>query len=275
MPRPSGWYDDPDDDSLLRYWDGVIWTSHTASKRPTPRPGGTATWSDPAQAPERWPGLGSGQRPQVSGRGNAAGDPRRGTRTEDRGVLSPRFAADGTRLAGWWRRVFAYLVDMFVTMLLVAPIVQDRAVRGTEGFSTWWESAMRAAQAGQDMPVLSEAVARDLAFIAIVQLAVYLVYEVAFVARTGRSLGRLLTGIRVRAVGADAAPALNQVLSRTAVKCIAELTAPLGFLGSLASLFRVADFLWPISDRHSQALHDKVARTEVVRATRGRQGGAA
>ncbi|MBO3181743.1 DUF2510 domain-containing protein, partial [Dermatophilus congolensis] len=27
--RPSGWYDDPDDPELLRYWDGVLWTEHT------------------------------------------------------------------------------------------------------------------------------------------------------------------------------------------------------------------------------------------------------
>ncbi|MBO3138051.1 DUF2510 domain-containing protein, partial [Dermatophilus congolensis] len=32
--RPSGWYDDPDDPELLRYWDGVLWTEHTALRRP-------------------------------------------------------------------------------------------------------------------------------------------------------------------------------------------------------------------------------------------------
>ncbi|MBD4204884.1 DUF2510 domain-containing protein, partial [Xanthomonas citri pv. citri] len=24
--RPSGWYDDPDDDTQLRYWDGILWS---------------------------------------------------------------------------------------------------------------------------------------------------------------------------------------------------------------------------------------------------------
>ena len=33
--RPSGWYDDPNDDDLLRYWDGVVWTEHVANKRPS------------------------------------------------------------------------------------------------------------------------------------------------------------------------------------------------------------------------------------------------
>ena len=30
MTQPSGWYDDPNDADLLRYWDGVVWTSHVA-----------------------------------------------------------------------------------------------------------------------------------------------------------------------------------------------------------------------------------------------------
>ena len=34
--RPSGWYDDPDDDTQLRYWDGILWSDRTM---PTLRPG--------------------------------------------------------------------------------------------------------------------------------------------------------------------------------------------------------------------------------------------
>ena len=33
MTQPSGWYDDPNDAGLLRYWDGVVWTSHVAPKK--------------------------------------------------------------------------------------------------------------------------------------------------------------------------------------------------------------------------------------------------
>ncbi|MGL4744396.1 MAG: DUF2510 domain-containing protein, partial [Dermatophilaceae bacterium] len=29
-PTAPGWYDDPDDPSLLRYFDGVLWSAHTA-----------------------------------------------------------------------------------------------------------------------------------------------------------------------------------------------------------------------------------------------------
>jgi uncharacterized RDD family membrane protein YckC len=33
--REAGWYDDPQDDNSLRYWDGVEWTQHTSPKRKT------------------------------------------------------------------------------------------------------------------------------------------------------------------------------------------------------------------------------------------------
>ncbi|WP_109474784.1 RDD family protein [Ornithinimicrobium cavernae] len=31
--REAGWYDDPQDASLLRYWDGVTWTEHTSPRQ--------------------------------------------------------------------------------------------------------------------------------------------------------------------------------------------------------------------------------------------------
>ena len=30
--QPSGWYEDPHDPSLYRYWDGVVWTDRVAPK---------------------------------------------------------------------------------------------------------------------------------------------------------------------------------------------------------------------------------------------------
>src|SRR5215203_12372 len=39
--QPSGWYDDPSNPEMLRYWDGVMWTSHTAPKKSPTLPHGT------------------------------------------------------------------------------------------------------------------------------------------------------------------------------------------------------------------------------------------
>lgn len=38
MATPAGWYDDPQDQQLIRYFDGTSWTTHTA-----PRPGAATT----------------------------------------------------------------------------------------------------------------------------------------------------------------------------------------------------------------------------------------
>src|SRR5450759_19574 len=32
MTQPAGWYDDPKDPSQLRYWDGVVWSSHVSPR---------------------------------------------------------------------------------------------------------------------------------------------------------------------------------------------------------------------------------------------------
>jgi len=36
-PRPAGWYDDPDDPSAQRYWDGKDWTPHRQRKPHSPK----------------------------------------------------------------------------------------------------------------------------------------------------------------------------------------------------------------------------------------------
>lgn len=41
-PPPAGWYDDPDANDQLRYWDGGDWTEHTAPNAAPPPPTGTA-----------------------------------------------------------------------------------------------------------------------------------------------------------------------------------------------------------------------------------------
>ena len=37
-------------------------------------------------------------------------------------------------------------------------------------------------------------------------------------------------------------------------------------LSTIAGIFQIVDYLWPLHDRGRQSLHDKAAGTEVVRA---------
>lgn len=53
MSVPSGWYDDPDDEKQMRYWDGNAWTEHRQPKAQAPAspPPPAVTGSIPSAAP--------------------------------------------------------------------------------------------------------------------------------------------------------------------------------------------------------------------------------
>ncbi|MDQ3383728.1 MAG: DUF2510 domain-containing protein, partial [Actinomycetota bacterium] len=61
MTQEAGWYDDPQDNSNLRYWDGVQWTNHTSPKQ---RPGREQAYGGQSggagQGWQQQPGAGQG-----------------------------------------------------------------------------------------------------------------------------------------------------------------------------------------------------------------------
>ncbi|MGO4244520.1 DUF2510 domain-containing protein, partial [Janibacter sp. RAF20_2_2] len=61
-PERAGWYDDPEDETQLRYFDGIIWSERTVPRQtraaqPTPE---IAPQGDPAVGPGA-PGTQGGQ----------------------------------------------------------------------------------------------------------------------------------------------------------------------------------------------------------------------
>jgi uncharacterized RDD family membrane protein YckC len=80
--------------------------------------------------------------------------------------------------------------------------------------------------------------------------------------RNGQTLGKQLAGLRV--VRLDATPL---TLSTAAVREVLWKFLIMGFLGAVTALVAtVVDHLWPLWDARGQTLHDKGARTRVVRA---------
>ena len=88
----------------------------------------------------------------------------------------------------------------------------------------------------------------------IIQLLVSGAYEVFFLSRSGATPGKKIVGISVRLRYQAGPPPMNTVLVRTG--CF------LGF--QLLSVAYYLDVLWPLWDDKKQALHDKVAATNVV-----------
>ena len=277
MTQPSGWYDDPQDPSQLRYWDGVIWSSHVTPKvSPTVEQSqiGMPYSVTPAAARPQAPGshgaqgapaAQGGYGPPQQGEGQQGGQwPAYG---QQLGWQSGRpTTPDGVVLSGWWKRVLARFIDGFIVWIVALPLTFAPLQRVTTTFSDYLQKVWVAAEAGSStMPAQPTAELNGpILQASLIVLAVYLVYEIAFLTRTGATLGRRAVGISVRLRDKAGPPPLFAVLKRTAVKEGGNLVGAVPVLGLLGSLFSLLDVLWPLWDDKKQALHDKVGATNVV-----------
>lgn len=305
MSQQAGWYDDPQDEQNLRYWDGVQWTDHTSPKQ-RPRTGPTQTSPDQqgsagAGRDQRkggqWGGFhGSPQAGQGQGYGASApgaygqgqqgwGAHGPGGQTNpygQQGGMSPYgqqwpggpmggaagqqgagqpTTPDGQRLAGWWHRVLARLLDgvllAAVTLIVVVPLAAPGL---SEGMAAWVEEIFTAVEQGATTaPAMPVALQDDLTRASLASLVVTLVYEIALVHLFGGTLGKLVTGLRVRLRETAGNPGLGTSALRGAVYALLPQIPLIGWLAGLVN------YLWPLWDKNRQALHDKAARTNVVR----------
>jgi len=239
-PPPAGWYPDPTPPQsggppLLRWWDGTRWTAHVETV-----PGAVPAWAGPAPA-----------RPQ--------------------GPTTP----DGQPLAGWWQRVAASVLDSLIlglpANLLTLP----------------WQLRMQLdLQDLVDEPLSADEFLDGLVGILQSNLPAFLVpsllglaYMGVLLRWKGATVGKMALGIAVRlreqpgqlpwsaiAIRLIVYPALTTVLMLIAL-----------FSGSLALgltlllvalLLSWADVLLPLVDPKRQAIHDKLAGTNVVRTRR-------
>ena len=277
------------DASQLRYFDGVVWSSHTTPRRsPTidesvgigrgspPRawsrvgrtraPGAAGSRASPASR-------GSRGRARVSGRasvrrrpGTDGGGPLRGLRHG----LRPRrdVLPDGAVLAEWWRRLLARILDSIITTVLAPHRLSIPGwagdVHGPVGLPRTPPSRQgsRVAPADQSAYV-SEMLAASLP-ITIITWSWGLLYETTFLVWRGATPGKMMLGTVVRRVGSAGTLTL---LMRSSGSSSGLGTAVLGFLplvGLLGSFISVLDPAWLLWDPKRQALHDKVADTVVV-----------
>ena len=233
-----GWHPDPAPQSagqppLLRYWDGSGWTEHTA----------------PATPP-----VSTGQYGVASA--TAHGKP-------------PATTPDGVPLAGWWHRVGAYLIDSVILitigMLLALPWVRDLI----EVYTDLLDQVLADVEAGRQTDVSSFDVQREvwrpLAIIAVINLLVGFVYHVGFLMWRQATPGKLMTGLRVRRRDEPGPMPFTTVLLRWASQFGVQILGIVPLVGSAVGLYNILDVLRPLWDDKRQAVHDKIARTNVVR----------
>ncbi len=173
-----------------------------------------------------------------------------------------RIGGGEMQLASWGRRAGAYLLDAIPLVVLTMLLLQLLGVT---------DALTRAIEA-EDAAAIDAANAMVAAFsptgmaITVANLAFAALYNIGFHVARGATPGKMLVGIRVRQTQQDRNPQLSAASVRWLVQFGPGVLNGVPLLGMLSGLFSIADHLWPIWDADSQALHDKVGRTLVVRS---------
>ena len=239
---PGGWYSDPVDPARERYWDGWQWSRNTRPRDATPYPPQRATGGPPPGYPAQ------------------AGYP---VQRRYPSYLAAT-TADGVRLAGWWWRALAAILDSLITSVIVTLVAFPVWRPMYAAYLAYLEAMVDAQQSGGVPPTFNATglfTPRDQLILVAVTLAVGMVYHVTFLRWKGATLGKMMCGMRVVPVDRGRYPGpldLRAAGIRAAIWVVPGINS---FLG----LITVLDALFPLWHPKRQALHDLAAKTQVVR----------
>ena len=286
----AGWYDDPWSAEQYRYWDGNAWTPHVAPKaapaaqppggqapgygqggygqggygqygqggqygqysQPTQGYGGTGTYGPPAP----YGGYGA----PVQTQGPATGQPWRPTF----GPTTP----DGVPLASWGQRLVARLLDNILVSFMALPLTGYFLYRYLQAYNDWSHELQRKIDAGQNPSPFSfpTEMIQWLVPIVVITVLVGFVYEVLMLRAKGATVGKRAMKLAVRDRDVPAIPpAMPLIWKRCAFIYGLQLVYVFPVAGLLVGLLILLDYLWPLWDKKRQALHDKVAGSNVVK----------
>ncbi len=241
----AGWYDDPWSTDQYRYWDGAVWTPHAAPKNAAPPvgPGPAVTSSGPppyasyASGTETW-------RPTF-------------------GPTTP----DGVRLSGWWRRVGAKVLDQLIIYVIALPFAGYFWFQAAGDLSTYLDDVVNASRDGRSSASVTMPAGLETSILvaSLITVVIAVVYEVVLLRRSGATWGKRAAGIRVRPRERDVQLSWSTIGRRVGFAQGLALLSVLPVLGIAAAIVSFVDILWPLWDSKKQALHDKVAATNVVR----------
>ncbi|MDA0162053.1 RDD family protein [Solirubrobacter ginsenosidimutans] len=158
-------------------------------------------------------------------------------------------ASAGWELSGWWRRVGAYLIDAVVIVIIAGVFFGIFAAFAGAGFLV-----------GDTTGFIASVLAL-MGFLLCVVVAA-LLYAPLMMARTnGKTLGRMMTGIRVVRANGKPISFGYAVVREVLVKWL--------LIGAIAGSFTfglavLIDYLWPLWDEENRALHDMVVDSRTI-----------
>lgn len=265
-----GWYPDPADARLERYWDGQRWTRNTRVP-----PSRTAADRPPAaagpMAPGGYPGTDSLERP---GRYAAGFDARPMPYRTQAGFATGGGPTtdDGVRLAGWWSRLAALIVDYLLLTVVQVFALMLFGQRLVAGIEAWEADVLTAVSAGNTDIPLSPADSRyGITTLWIVYNVALLVAQFCYATLMMRfkaaTIGQLLMGLRVVRAGHGRERfglRWSTSLLRNAGWLFCQVFSLFSQLSTLGFVLTAANGLWPLFNPRRQALHDLLARTQVI-----------
>ena len=101
--------------------------------------------------------------------------------------------------------------------------------------------------------------------LALVPFLIGLVYAGGFLRWRGATPGKMVCGLQVRLRERPGPLPWGTVLTRWLMQNLGSAVAVVPLVGLLGWVYSLLDDLWPLWDGQRQALHDKAARTNVVR----------
>lgn len=169
------------------------------------------------------------------------------------------------RLSSPWRRLGAFLIDglvfvpvwMAVIFAIVPRILNDPVLQRLQRLDS-----DRPPTQGEMQQIVQHLQSRfSVAFIVIsIGLSALTgIYTVLFTKLKGQTLGKMAVGIKVVQMIDGSLPTWGNAIGRWALPAVAALVPWAGGLGWLLI------YLWILWDPNKQGLHDKVAKTVVIR----------
>ncbi|KGN38922.1 RDD family protein [Knoellia aerolata] len=267
-PSRPGWYENPDNPDELRYFDGILWTSNTTVLRKRPAPEQAAPAVSAPGAPPVPQQTSVPQQTPVPQQPPAPVPPGWGAQSAPQGWKrpSPMASVPGQpELAPYLTRVVAYLIDTLVIAVASLVVGGWFLWKAIEPIADRLDAALVAGDFRAMSSALGEAGLGWLAAFLAVQLLIMVGYHTFFLTRRGATPGKLLLGISVRRLDRPGLLDVDTAVRRVGFQAVAQALGNVPLVASLATIVVITDLVWPLADDRRQALHDKVAKTIVVK----------